>query len=215
MSLWQLLNVLSIKLGKGFHMLCMLMYVVLGPFLITSGEIIASSHDLTARCSWGREIPLFQGILGQSGWGKNTHSSHIARLWSVQAACILERANFLEIKECSRLTNFSHGCVSKHLSKSKLQKVMNQCDLQVCLRVWSLGREAEGSIFFRSLATESMPSIAMHENIAFPTPASSILSTCCLDCRNVLNFNALKVMRFGVCTIGTLGWRNSLILDRK
>ncbi len=30
----------------------------------TSGQIIATSHDLTPEGSWGREIPLFQGNLG-------------------------------------------------------------------------------------------------------------------------------------------------------
>ena len=29
-----------------------------------SGQIIATSHDLTPKCSWGGEIPLFQGNLG-------------------------------------------------------------------------------------------------------------------------------------------------------
>ena len=29
-----------------------------------SGQNIASSHDLTPKCNWGREIPLFQGNLG-------------------------------------------------------------------------------------------------------------------------------------------------------
>ena len=28
------------------------------------GQIIATSHDLTPKCSWGREIPLFQENLG-------------------------------------------------------------------------------------------------------------------------------------------------------
>ncbi len=37
------------------------------PFIqwyIKSGQIIATSHDLTPKGSWGREIPLFQGNLG-------------------------------------------------------------------------------------------------------------------------------------------------------
>ena len=29
-----------------------------------SGQIIATLHDLTQKCSWGREIPLFQGNVG-------------------------------------------------------------------------------------------------------------------------------------------------------
>ena len=31
---------------------------------IVSGQIIATSHDLTPKGSWEREIPLFQGNLG-------------------------------------------------------------------------------------------------------------------------------------------------------
>ncbi len=35
------------------------------PFtIIISGQIIATSHDLTSKGSWGREIPLLQGNLG-------------------------------------------------------------------------------------------------------------------------------------------------------
>ena len=35
---------------------------------VRSGQIIATSHDLTSKGSWGREIPLFQGNLG---WWNN------------------------------------------------------------------------------------------------------------------------------------------------
>ena len=36
-----------------------------------SGQIIATSHDLTPKGSWEREIPLFQGNLGSSLFGED------------------------------------------------------------------------------------------------------------------------------------------------
>ena len=115
MSLWQLLNVLSIKLGKRFHMLCMLMYVVLGSFLIKGG--------------W---------VLGQRGMGEKTQLKHSAfnepTSWRSTSAADWQISVMAVYPSIFR--------------SSKLQKVVNQCDLQVlCLHVWSLGREAEGSIF--------------------------------------------------------------------
>ncbi len=45
-----LLGMNAITMGRKNHLLKM-----------GSGQIIAASHDLTAKCNWGRDIHLFQG----------------------------------------------------------------------------------------------------------------------------------------------------------
>ena len=64
------------------HPVMVIFFVNKGSCHMSFGQIIAASHDLTPKCSWGREIPFWCNILGR-GWGNISRTFRLVKYYSL------------------------------------------------------------------------------------------------------------------------------------
>ncbi len=68
------------------------------------GQIIATSHDLTPKGSWGREIPLFQGNLG---WWNYNLARMCQLFWSNDTLTLNPTYGLEKVKRMAKATLFT------------------------------------------------------------------------------------------------------------